>query len=111
VVSAGGELAIDPVPTHGKSSLVHHDGDELLADLPNPFQAGRYHSLHARRDDLPECLSVSAWTADGVVMAVRDVARPRFGVQFHPESLLTPTGDRILARFLSLAGAAVEVTR
>jgi anthranilate synthase/aminodeoxychorismate synthase-like glutamine amidotransferase len=100
----GGALEIDPVPTHGKSSLVHHDGSELFADLPNPFQAGRYHSLRAARDSLPETLTLTAWTGDGLVMGVRHRELPRFGVQFHPESILTPQGERLLARFLEVAG-------
>ena len=83
---------------------MHHNGDELLRDLPNPFEAGRYHSLRAKRDALPFELTLTAWTADGLVMGVRHVKYPRFGVQFHPESILSPHGDRILARFLALAG-------
>ena len=100
----GGELEIDPVPTHGKSSLVHHDGSGLFADLPNPFQAGRYHSLRAVRDSLPEELALTAWTEDGLVMGVRHRELPRAGVQFHPESILTPQGGHLLARFLESAG-------
>jgi anthranilate synthase component 2 len=100
----GGELERDPAPTHGKASLVHHDGDELFGDLPNPFPAGRYHSLRAKRDRLPKELKLTAWTSDGLVMAVRHHVLPRFGVQFHPESILTPQGERILARFLEIAG-------
>jgi anthranilate synthase component 2 len=100
----GGELERDPVPTHGKASLVHHDGDPFFADLANPFPAGRYHSLRARRDALPKCLRLTAWTTDGLVMAVRHVELPRFGVQFHPESILTPQGARIFARFLRVTG-------
>jgi len=100
----GGELERDPAPTHGKASLVHHDGDELFADLPNPFLAGRYHSLRAKRDRLPRSLALTAWTSDGLVMAVRHATLPRFGVQFHPESILTPQGERVLARFLRIAG-------
>ena len=100
----GGELERDPAPTHGKASLVHHDGDDLFRDLANPFPAGRYHSLRARRDALPAELRLTAWTPEGLVMAVRHVALPRFGVQFHPESILTPQGGRVLARFLELAG-------
>ena len=105
----GGALGVEPSPTHGKSSLVHHEASALLADLPNPFPAGRYHSLRAERGALPECLRLTAWTEDGVVMAVEHEALPRFGVQFHPESILTPLGDRILGRFLSLAGEAVSL--
>jgi anthranilate synthase component 2 len=104
VESCGGELEVDPVPVHGKASLVHHDGQSILAGLPNPFQAGRYHSLRARRDRLPRDLALSAWTEDGLVMAVRHRELPRFGVQFHPESILTPQGGRVLAAFLALAG-------
>jgi anthranilate synthase component 2 len=100
----GGALERDPAPTHGKSSLVHHDHDALFRDLPNPFPAGRYHSLRARRDTLPAVLRLTAWTSEGFVMAVRHATLPRFGVQFHPESILTPQGARILARFLELAG-------
>jgi len=100
----GGELELDPVPTHGRASPVHHDGSELFAGLPDPFEAGRYHSLRARRDSLPDELVLSAWTADGLVMGVRHRTLPRFGVQFHPESILSPGGERLLARFLDLAG-------
>ena len=107
VESYGGELEIDPVPTHGKASLVHHDKSDLFADLPNPFPAGRYHSLRARRSALPPELTLTAWTSDGLVMAVRHVKLPRYGVQFHPESILTPQGERLLARFLERAGEAV----
>ena len=107
VESYGGELEIDPVPTHGKSSLVHHDKSDLFADLPNPFPAGRYHSLRAKRSALPAALALTAWTGDGLVMAVKHVKLPRYGVQFHPESILTPQGERLLARFLERAGEAV----
>jgi anthranilate synthase component 2 len=104
VESCGGTLEVDPVPTHGKASLVHHHAQGLFHGLPNPFQAGRYHSLRASRDDLPAELELTAWTADGLVMAVRHRELPRFGVQFHPESILTPQGPRLLSSFLSLAG-------
>jgi anthranilate synthase/aminodeoxychorismate synthase-like glutamine amidotransferase len=100
----GGALEVDPVPTHGKSSLVHHDGAGLLRGLSNPFPAGRYHSLRAARESLPRELALAAWTTEGHVMAVRHVALPRFGVQFHPESILTPQGARVLAAFLAVCG-------
>jgi anthranilate synthase component 2 len=100
----GGALERDPSPTHGKASLVHHDKDDLFRDLPNPFPAGRYHSLRAKRDELPKELRLTAWTSEGLVMAVRHETLPRFGVQFHPESILTPQGGRILARFLEISG-------
>jgi anthranilate synthase component 2 len=104
----GGRLEVDPVPVHGKSSLVHHDRKELFAGLPTPFPAGRYHSLRAERDSLPDCLKLTAWTEDGLVMAVQHASLPRYGVQFHPESILTPQGERVLANFLLAAGEAVS---
>ncbi len=93
----------------GKKSLVHHDGSALYAGLPNPFPAGRYHSLRAERELLPDSLQLTAWTEEGVVMGVAHKTLPRFGVQFHPESILTPQGKGILARFLALSGEAVAV--
>lgn len=101
----GGALERDPVPLHGMSSLVHHEAEPLFADLGNPFRAGRYHSLRAVRATLPAELRVTAWTAEGHVMAVRHATLPRVGVQFHPESILTPDGEHILARFLELCRA------
>ncbi|MCP3919996.1 MAG: aminodeoxychorismate/anthranilate synthase component II [bacterium] len=103
VESEGGALEVDAAPVHGKASLVHHDGTGLFETLPNPLPCGRYHSLRAVRDALPGSLTLTAWTEDGHVMGVRHRSLPRFGVQFHPESILTPEGDRLLARFLSVA--------
>ncbi len=108
VESHGGALEIDAVPVHGKTSLVHHEGDGLFARLPDPFAAGRYHSLRARREALPSALSMTAWTPDGLVMAVRHRELPRYGLQFHPESILTPLGPRLLSRFLATSGIALE---
>lgn len=104
VEAMGGELIRDPRPTHGKASQVHHDGSSLFRNLPTPFPAGRYHSLRAKRDSLPACLQLSAWTEAGEVMAVRHKTNPWFGVQFHPESILTPQGNRVLTNFACLAG-------
>ena len=109
VERCGGVLERDPAPTHGKASLVHHDGDALFRGLPNPFPAGRYHSLRAKRDALPPELRLTAWTAEGLVMAVRHTTLPRFGVQFHPESILTPQGSKLVANFLELAGEALSL--
>ncbi len=106
VESCGGALELDPQPVHGRASAVYHDGQALFAALPNPFDAGRYHSLRAVRAALPPELIECAWTESGVVMAVRHATRPRFGVQFHPESILTPQGERLLERFLTLCGEA-----
>ncbi len=103
VQSCGGSLELDPVPVHGKSSWVHYDGAcPLLQELPNPFQAGRYHSLRALAADLPKTLRQTAWTEDGLLMAVQHEENPWFGLQFHPESILTPQGDQILQQFLTL---------
>ena len=90
---------------HGKTSRVTHDGRGVFADLPQAFEAGRYHSLAVRRDELPEALEVSAYTEDGEVMGVRHKSLPVEGVQFHPESVLTPHGLTILGTFLSPAYA------
>lgn len=109
VESYAGKLGLEEIPTHGKSSLVHHEGSRILHDLPNPFPAARYHSLRAERDELPDELRLTAWTEDGVVMAVEHCDLPRFGVQFHPESILTPLGERIVGNFLLIAGEAVSL--
>ena len=90
-------------PVHGKSSLVFHEGAGILAGLPNPFEAARYHSLVVLREGLPHELELTAWSDDGLVMATQHRELPRFGVQFHPESILTPDGPRIVRNFLALA--------
>jgi len=90
-------------PVHGKASLVHHGGRGILAGVPSPFEAGRYHSLVVLRESLPAALELTAWSEDGLVMATQHRGLPRFGVQFHPESILTPEGPRIVENFLSLA--------
>jgi anthranilate synthase component II len=87
-------------PVHGKASLVYHEGVGILAGVPSPFEAGRYHSLVVERDDLPAELELTAWTDDGLVMGTQHRSLPRFGVQFHPESILTPEGPRIVENFL-----------
>jgi len=103
----GGRVGPAPELMHGKTSAVHHDGRGLFAGLPNPFEATRYHSLVVERASVPDVLEVSAETADGVVMGLRHRALAVEGVQFHPESILTPTGPRLLGRFLeTLAPAA-----
>jgi anthranilate synthase component 2 len=89
---------------HGKSSLIHHDGKGLLAGLPNPFPAIRYHSLAVVRETLPDCLEVSAWTSDGTIMGLRHRQFPVEGVQFHPESIMTEVGKDLLRNFLNQKG-------
>jgi anthranilate synthase/aminodeoxychorismate synthase-like glutamine amidotransferase len=90
-------------PVHGKASAVHHDGAAIFEGVHDPFEAGRYHSLVVERGDLPSELTLSAWSDDGLVMATRHRELPRFGVQFHPESILTPEGPKIVRNFLALA--------
>jgi len=85
---------------HGKSSPVYHDGRTLFEGLPNPFSAGRYHSLSVAEPSLPDDLVVTAYTSEGEIMGVRHRSLPAEGVQFHPESVLTPEGSRILQNFL-----------
>ena len=96
----GGEVIRGEAPVHGKTSLIHHDGRTIFAGLPDPFVATRYHSL-VLRPELPPALERSAWTDDGVVMAVRHREFAVEGVQFHPESLLTTVGKDLLRNFLS----------
>lgn len=85
---------------HGKASTVYHDSRTLYEGLPNPMQAGRYHSLAVTEESLPDELAVSAYTSDGEIMGVRHRTLRAEGVQFHPESILTPEGDRLLRNFL-----------
>jgi anthranilate synthase/aminodeoxychorismate synthase-like glutamine amidotransferase len=85
---------------HGKSSLIYHDGKGLFQGLPNPFPAIRYHSLAVMSDDLPDCLALSAWTNEGIVMGLRHRQFPVEGVQFHPESIMTEVGKDLLRNFL-----------
>jgi len=89
---------------HGKSSLIYHDGKGLFTGLPNPFSAIRYHSLAVMRDALPECLEISAWTSNGLIMGLRHRQFPIEGVQFHPESIMTEVGKDLLRNFLNQKG-------
>jgi anthranilate synthase/aminodeoxychorismate synthase-like glutamine amidotransferase len=104
----GGRVVRAPEPVHGKTSPIRHDQSTLFAGLDDPFEATRYHSLIVDRSSLPETLRVTAWTEDGLVMAIEDTERPHFGVQFHPESYLSKCGMDILARFLKKAGVSVK---
>ena len=96
----GGEIVHAKKPMHGKTSLVHHLNSGVFAGLPNPFTATRYHSLAIRRETLPDCLEVTAWTDDGEIMGVRHKTLEVEGVQFHPESILTEHGHDMLRNFL-----------
>jgi anthranilate synthase/aminodeoxychorismate synthase-like glutamine amidotransferase len=102
----GGEVVRAPALFHGKTSLIYHDGRSIFQGLPSPFEATRYHSLVIRRDTLPDCLELSAETDDGVIMGVRHRELSVEGVQFHPESILTHEGKRLLANYLALSSEA-----
>ncbi len=97
----GGSVVRAPRLMHGKTSSVQHDGRTIFADLPPTIDAMRYHSLVLEAATLPPCLEVSAWTAEGEIMGVRHQSLPIEGIQFHPESILTPQGKQILASFLA----------
>ncbi len=97
----GGQIVRAAVPTHGKSSLVYHDGKTVYQSLPNPFEAGRYHSLVVKRDTLPWSLALTAETDDSVIMGIRHKDYVVEGVQFHPESIMTDVGHELLKNFLS----------
>lgn len=97
----GGRVGRARVPLHGRAAEVAHAGDALFAGVPSPFPAGRYHSLIA--EDLPPALQAIAWSPQGEIMALRHATRPVWGVQVHPESLLTPDGMKIIHNFISLS--------
>ena len=99
----GGDVVSAPSLMHGKTSAVHHDGRGVFAGLPDPFTATRYHSLVVEPSSVPDVLEVTARTSDGVIMGLRHRSLAVEGVQFHPESLLTPEGPSLLANFLALA--------
>ena len=94
IVGRAGEIM------HGKTSLIHHDGKGVLAGLPDPFEAIRYHSLAVYREGLPDDLEITAWTEGGIIMGLRHKVHPVEGVQFHPESIMTAVGKDLLQNFL-----------
>jgi len=98
--SYGSRIEYAPSLMHGKTSEISHDGSLLFRGVDSPFTATRYHSLAVERDSLPEVLVVNAWSDDGVVMALSHRELPIYGVQFHPESILTPSGKTMLCNFL-----------
>ncbi len=96
----GGRVIRAPEPMHGKTSMMHHKGQGVFQNLPAPFTANRYHSLIVERTTLPNELEITAETADGLIMGLRHLTYPVEGVQFHPESILTPVGKDLLRNFL-----------
>ncbi len=104
----GGDVVRAPQVMHGKTSVVHHDGEGVFAGLPNPFEATRYHSLVVAPESVPDVLVVTAWTDDGIVMGLRHRQHPSTeGVQFHPESILTAGGHDLIANWLRQCEPAV----
>jgi anthranilate synthase/aminodeoxychorismate synthase-like glutamine amidotransferase len=97
----GGRVVRAPFPMHGKTSLMYHQGQGVFRNLPQPFEANRYHSLIVERDTLPETLEITAETDDGLIMGLRHRSFPVEGVQFHPESIMTPVGKELLGNFLA----------
>jgi para-aminobenzoate synthetase component II len=102
----GGEVVSAPKIMHGKTSEIFHDGRTIFKELPSPFIATRYHSLVVSPDNLPECLEISARTSDGVIMGLRHRTMVVEGVQFHPESILTEAGKKLLSNFVKFAERA-----
>ena len=100
----GGRVVRGPAPMHGKVTSVHHCGEGIFQDLPSPFMGTRYHSLVVERDSMPDCLAVTAETESGIVMGLAHRSLPIFGVQFHPESIASEHGPRLLGNFRRLAG-------
>ena len=107
----GGRVVRAPAPMHGKVSQIRHLGEDILASIPSPFAATRYHSLIVEAATLPEALTPTAWTDDGLIMALRHRALPVFGVQFHPESIASQYGHELLANFLAIARGANRPAR
>ncbi len=104
----GGHVIRAPEPMHGKTSLMHHQGQGVFQSLPQPFEAIRYHSLIVERDTLPDELEITAETQEGLIMGLRHRSYPVEGVQFHPESIMTSVGKDLLRNFLNV-GRVVEV--
>lgn len=98
----GGEVVVNYRMMHGKTSPVKHNGEGVFKGLPNPLTATRYHSLVVKRDTLPDCLEITAETEEGEIMGLRHKELPVWGVQFHPESILSESGKQLLQNFLSL---------
>ncbi|OIK15705.1 aminodeoxychorismate/anthranilate synthase component II [Bacillus sp. MUM 116] len=107
----GGEVVQAERLMHGKTSEIFHDGNTIFADLPNPFPATRYHSLIVRKESLPDCFEVSAWTLEGEIMAIRHKEFSIEGVQFHPESIMTTAGKDLLRNFVRHYEKVTEAVR
>ncbi|WP_264741091.1 aminodeoxychorismate/anthranilate synthase component II [Cytobacillus firmus] len=104
----GGDVVQAERLMHGKTSEIFHDGKTIFKGLPNPFPATRYHSLIVKKETLPDCLEVSAWTEEGEIMAIRHKELPVEGVQFHPESIMTTAGKELLQNFIQHYKASLQ---
>lgn len=98
----GGRVIRAPKPMHGKVSKIYHNGEGIFNGVENPFEATRYHSLIVERDTLPKTLAVTAWTDDGLIMGLQSSEKRLYGAQFHPESIMTREGKKILKNFLTI---------
>lgn len=98
----GGKIVKADKIMHGKTSQIYHNNQDIFKDVDNPFTATRYHSLIVEKESLPKNLEITAYTEDGIIMGIKDKAFPLFGVQFHPESILTQEGKKILKNFLNI---------
>jgi len=98
----GGKIIHAQSIMHGKISKIHHNSEGIFKNLSNPFTAGRYHSLAGDKDSLPDCLEVTAEADDGEIMAIKHKNHPTLGVQFHPESVLTPDGSKLMMNFIDM---------
>ncbi len=99
----GGKVVRAPKPVHGKTDLMHHNGTGIFAGIPSPYRATRYHSLVVERSSLPDCLEATAWTEDGLIMGLAHKTMNIHGVQFHPESIASEHGHKMLGNFIDLA--------
>jgi anthranilate synthase component II len=104
----GGNVVRSSTLMHGKTSPIHHNGEGLFRGLPNPFSATRYHSLVVERDSFPDCLEITAWVEEGEVMGLAHKDLPIWGVQFHPESILTEGGMDILRNYLEMTNEGIS---
>ena len=107
----GGEIVYAPDLMHGKSSMIHHYNQGLYEGLPSKLEVGRYHSLVVNKASLPDCLQITSWTDEGVVMGFRHKTHSTEGIQFHPESILTPRGKDILANFLKSVDESLKTKK
>ncbi|MDX8291993.1 aminodeoxychorismate/anthranilate synthase component II [Metabacillus indicus] len=105
----GGDVVRAERLMHGKTSEMHHDGKTIFQDIENPFTATRYHSLIVKKETLPDCFDITAWTEEGEIMAIRHKTLPVEGVQFHPESIMTSFGKNLLGNFIKTHRPAEKI--